>query len=305
MTRILECVPKFLTDEKKFYLLKCEIMYYLDVLHHKQQNTVKELTGINKAFEKYAEEINNFSQINMPWFVKGVFEENEIQQFLAVCRYALTKKLNLAHEQIFNDLILIKNKCENIKAVKLVMRYKIDFLCSTIQINKTDEISFEKYKARPNNIAIDGKYKKYTEKYILEELMKMNFTQQEGEVNHLLKKQDLDYYIHKCEQMLQNDGEALFNAEFQGEGGRFYISAEVKSFKRIQELINFSIIKLTLYGAIIFLAIILISVFGLGKILGYAIFGFIIGGSALYNGITTEYKNYKLLNDYLRIYGKQ
>src|SRR5256714_11239169 len=86
--RILQCVPKFLSDEKRFYILKCEIIRFIDRLHGKQQNKGTSLTQLSARFQSYAAEIDKFGEINLPWFLKdGIFDESEIQQLIAACKY--------------------------------------------------------------------------------------------------------------------------------------------------------------------------------------------------------------------------
>ena len=111
MDRIMECVPRFLSDEKRFFILKNEVICFIETLHKKQQYKNATLAELNTLFENYATQIENFNQSNMPYMVgKRIFTSEEIEQFLLVCKYSLLEKLNLSFKQVQNDLILFKEK---------------------------------------------------------------------------------------------------------------------------------------------------------------------------------------------------
>ena len=137
-SRILECVPKFLSDEKRFFILKCEVVFFLDTIQYNQQAKSKyaNLGDIQRLFEGYLNEIEKFDKSNLSWFVgKGIFTDFELDQFLSACKYALKRKLNLACRQVFNDLTLIKSKVIQFSIQNYFATYRIDFLNTTIDID--------------------------------------------------------------------------------------------------------------------------------------------------------------------------
>lgn len=305
MRRILECVPKFLSDDKRFYILKCEIIYFIETLHFKQQNKKTSLSQLNDLFENYAKEIDNFNQVNLSWFVgKGIFTETEIQQFLNVCKYALNKKLNLSFRQVQSDLTLIKRKLSDLKQGCFHANYQIDFLTSTVDLSNINQTTLNFTQLTKHEIILEGIFKQFAEQYILEELMKMNFSEQEGEVNHFVKSKDLDFFISQYKEILDQDNEASLKSEFKGEGGQLNLSLEVKSLNKIQASLFLSGAKLTLYAAIFVSAIILIFAFQLYKIFALLFFGGLIVGGMLLGGISTEFKTIKNLILDLKRYGK-
>lgn len=303
--RILECVPRFLSDEKKFYILKCEIIYFVDNLHFKQLNKKISLNQLNKLFENYSKEIDNFNQINLSWFVvKKIFSETEIQQFLNVCKYALNLKLNLSFRQVESDLRLIKLKFCNFKQVTLNASYKIDFLISTVNLSDINQTSLDFIQLNKFEIKIEGIYKQFAEKYILDELMHMSFSEKEGEVNQFIKAKDLDFIINQYEKFLAIDSEATIKSEFKGEGGTLNLSIEFKSIKKIKAALLLSKVKLTFKFIFLicpFILIIVLKIYGLFILL--VIVGFIIGGLLL-DYIKNELNVIKNLKLDLKKYGK-
>jgi len=303
--RILVCVPKFLSDEKRFYILKCEVIYFIEELHLKQQRKYISLSQLNELFENYAKEIDNFNKINLSWFVdKGIFNETEIRQFLDVCKYALNKKLILSYQQVLNDLNLIKTKLSSFKQGSFDANYQIDFLFSKVNLLNINQTTLDFVQFNSHEIKLDGIFKQFAEKYILDELMKIEFTEKEGEVNRFVNSKDLDFFISQYYEILNKNNEASLKSEFKGGGGQLYLSLEIKSLKKIHISLFLSVAKLFLYAGLFISAIILFFVFQLYKIFEILFFGGLIGGGILLGAISTEFKTIKNLNLDLKRYGK-
>jgi hypothetical protein len=285
-----------LTDDKRFHILKCEIVHFIDTLHFKQQNKNVSLSQINNSFENYAKEIDNFSQVNLNWFVKkGIFSETEIDQFLAVCKYALKQKLSLSYRQVQADLALIRTT--------FTANYQIDFLNSKVDLSQLNETPLTVIQLGSEQIRLEGIFKQFAEQYILEELMKMSFSEKEGEVNHFIKSNDLDFFIRQYFELLDKDSEASLKSQFKGEGGQLSLFLDVKSLKRIHASIVLSSAKLFLYAALLVRAIILVFVFELYKIVALLFFGGLILGGSLLGAINTEFRALRNLTLDLKRYG--
>lgn len=303
-TRILECVPKFLTDDKRFYILKCEIVHFVETLHFKQQNKAASLAQLNSLFEDYAKEIESFNQVNLTWFVsKGIFTEAEIQQFLSVCKYALREKLDLSYRQVQNDLTLIKSKFSGLKTGTFTATYRIDFLSSTVNLAQINEIPSDRARLPMAGVQVDGKFKRFTEEYILEELMKMSFAEKEGEVNRFIKAKDIDFFISQHNAIVDKGGEASLKSSFKGEGGQLSLSMEVKSLPRIHAAIFMSLAKLGLYAALLLVAAALVIIFHLYRVIVLLIIGGWIVAAALLGAINTEVQTLRSLKEDLKRYG--
>jgi hypothetical protein len=267
-TRILECVPKFLTDDKRFFILKCEIVHFIETLHFKQQNKTASLAQLNTLFEDYAKEIENFNQVNLAWFVsKGIFTETELQQFLSVCKFALREKLDLSYRQVQDDLSLIRSKSSGLKTGTFTATYEIDFLNSKIDLSQIDELPSNRCHLPMKRLQVEGKFKRFTEQYILEELMKMSFTEKEGEVNRFIKAKDIDFFIGQYNAIVESGGEASLKSSFKGEGGQLSLSLEVKSLPNIHAAIFMSLTKLGLYAGLLLVAAALVLFFNFTELL--------------------------------------
>ena len=303
--RILQCVPKFLSDEKRFYILKCEIINFIDKLHAKQQKQGTSLGQLNARFQSYAEEIDKFAEINLPWFLKdGVFDESEIQQLLAACKYALIEKLRQSYRQVQSDLELIKDRLSTMKPGTFSASYRIDFLNSIIDVSRIDRAVIQSIDVRPGIVRLSGGFKRFAERYILDELMKMRFCEHEGQINRLIKAQDIDFFLQQYRELLNRDEEVLLNATFQGEGGQLTLSLSAKSMRLVHAQILASSLRLCLYVALLLTAIALVVHFKLYGIVCGLFFITLAVAGAILGAIQTELKALRSLKEDWKKHGQ-
>lgn len=305
MVRIIECVPRFLTDEKRFFILKNEVICFIETLHQKQQNKTVKLSELNTLFENYSIQIENFDQSNLPYMVgKRIFTTEEIEQFLIVCKFALLEKLNLAFKQVQNDLILFKEKISSFKTGVFKASYQIDFLNSKIDLSNINEFHIDFIKLKQQEINPNGTYKQFAEQYILEEFMQMNFSEKEGAVNHFVKSKDLDFFLDQYHQINRKENEATLKSDFKGEGGQLNVILEVKSLHKIKSLIYLSSAKMIIYFAVLIIAIFLVVKFELYKVVILVIIGGLILGGILLENFKSEIQTIKNLKLDLKRYGQ-
>jgi hypothetical protein len=304
MNRILECVPRFLTIEKRFFILKNEVIFFIETLHQKQQHKNATLSELNSLFENYVSLIENFNQSNLPYLVgKRIFTPEEIEQFLLVCKYVLFEKLNLAFKQVQNDLLLFKEKISRFKTGVFKASYQIDFLNTKIDISNINEFQFDFLNLKLNQINPNGINKNFAEQYILEEFMQMNFLEKEGAVNHYVKSKDLVFFLDQYHQINRYENEATLKSDFKGEGGELRVILEVKSLQKIKSLIYLSGVKLIIYFTILISTIFFVVKFEIYKIVFMFILGCLFLGGFLLKNFRSEIQTIKNLKLDLKKYG--
>lgn len=305
MGRIMECVPRFLSNEKRFFILKNEVIYFIETLHQKQQNKNTSLSELNTLFENYQTQIDNFNQSNLPYMVgKRIFTPEEIEQFLLVCKYALLEKLNLAFKQVQNDLVLFKEKISSFNTGVFKASYQIDFLNSKIDLSDINEFQLDFIKLKQQEINPNGTYKQFAEQYILEEFMEMSFSVKEGAVNHFVKSKDLEFFLDQYHQINTKENEATLKSDFKGEGGQLNVILEVKSIHKIKSMIFLSGAKMIIYFAVLIIAIFLVVKLKLYEIVILVIIGGFILGLILLEIFKSEIQTIKNLKLDLKRYGQ-
>jgi hypothetical protein len=240
LSRIIKCVPRFLSDEKRFIILKNELIYFIENLHNKQQGKNANLSELNSLYENYAMQIENFNQSNLPYMVsKRIFTEEEIEEFLNVCKYILFEKLKFTYNQVQKDLVLIKEKLSNFRNGVFEAVYRIDFLNTKIDLANIYEINFDFINLNQKEIDINGTYQRFAEEYILEERSKINYLEEKGKNNYFIISKDLEVFLNEYHQVGFKENKSVPKSEFRGEAGRLNLTFEVNTLNLKNEVINY------------------------------------------------------------------
>lgn len=105
--RILECVPKFMTAKEQYKLLLLSapklIVPAVDWRIGARNGSLMSLATLHA---KYAQSIDTLktSTVNLEWFVKGVFSEQEIEEYVQCLRYVGMQKLQQSFSAVIEDL---------------------------------------------------------------------------------------------------------------------------------------------------------------------------------------------------------
>jgi len=233
MGRIIECVPKFLSPQKRLYILRCEIHNFIENAKEKLKFNDLKLSNIHIIFETLQKEIVNFNKKNLNWFIgKNIFPLEQIEHYLSVCKYALNERLIQSYKQTINDLNIISEKFKFFSREIYSATYKIDFLNVSIDVLHIEKYNITYVPLESLSLNLDTSFKKFGEQYILEELMKMSFYEKEGEVNASLKSKDIDIIFTHFMELINEKNEITMKSKFQGEGGLLEIKLEFIPIKK-------------------------------------------------------------------------
>ena len=86
--RIIEFMPKFLSDEKRFHILKEEIHTFFDSKRKDPKMESLDLQNINNSFSNIQATMLRFGKEDLHWFIgQNIFTEEQIEHYLKICRY--------------------------------------------------------------------------------------------------------------------------------------------------------------------------------------------------------------------------
>jgi hypothetical protein len=105
--RILECVPKFMTREEQYELL----LLSAPTLNGSwsdwgSTSTRSDYSQLDQLRVRYLQSINRIktSAVTLEWFVKGVFNEQEIEEYVQCLRYVAIEHYRKAFASVLDDL---------------------------------------------------------------------------------------------------------------------------------------------------------------------------------------------------------
>lgn len=247
MDRILECVPKFLSKEKRLFILKCEIHNFIEKAKGSFKNKDLNLNDWFTIYKSLQNEIINFNQSNLHWFIgKNIFPQEQIECYLSICKYALNERLLQSYRQVKEDLNVIREKFFLFTYSLDSASYKINFLNLNINLRDIEKNLIKYIPLYSLEVRIEESFKKFGETYLLDELMKMNFYENEGKVNLRIKSREIDIFFSHFKQLTKASNEITMSSIFQGEGGQLSMELEFMPLKKSIESILISTLKIIL-----------------------------------------------------------
>ncbi len=256
--RIIECMPKFLSDEKRFIILKTEIDKFLDAQKRVYEQTMfLGLHDINKIFSDIQSKILEFSKTDLQWFIgKNIFTEELIQHYLKICRFVLNEKIVQSYRSVSNDLNQIKVKLSNFSGDIDTAYYQMNFVkqegfngkkSKGIDVMNIKDYDLNFPPLKEFNFELDKAIKKFGESYFLEELMRLSFDEKNDELNSIQKGNDIDiFFAQFIESKHQADNEISMKGNFKGAGGILEMKLQFIPHKILIRVISACVIKLVL-----------------------------------------------------------
>lgn len=223
-SRILDVMPRFLTDEAKDKLGLHEFLSSI-------KNTVKSnqlKSSYNKetisSFEDFVKAIKNeldiINNVEIGYLRFNLISESEKREVLNISKYILKTKLQSVYNHITKDIELISPYFKKNNLDRFKINYKADFGKYSISLvdKELNKVSFPSFKL--NDIASNNKYNHYAEKYLAYELKEILQKRNNQIVEGLLTDKDINIFLAKYLELKNSqDCEVKMNAEFKGEIG--------------------------------------------------------------------------------------
>src|SRR5450432_1096452 len=303
--RIIECMPKYLADDKRFFILQEEVHSFFDKKRNDFNKNNISLSVINQCFIDFQKLILSFGKEDLQWFIgRGIFNEEQVEHYLKICRYVLCEKIIQAHRQVANDLELIKQKLSSINEIISGSSYHIRFFEKSICIDNIKKAGLSYTPLHTINFKIDESFKKFGERYFLEELMKISFAEKSKQTNTFLKSNDIDlFFSHYFELKKLTTNQVSMKSTFEGEGGTLSLHLEFIPYSVSKRSIYVASLKLLSYLGLSILLILIISLF-LEYWIILTLIGLIVWFGSIFPKLKEEIKNIRLAKNNIQKYGQ-
>ena len=298
--RVIDFMPLYLTDEKRFIILKSEIESFVENLTNTKQSKIA-LSEINSRFIDLQNKILDFNKDDLQWFVgKNIFTNDLIEHYLTICKYVLNQKLIQVYRSFTSDLLIIKNNLYQFNQPIELAEYDILFLNQTVNIASATPASIEIIELKTLNFNLDDSFKKFGQEYFLNELMKISFNEKQNTTHSEIMSSDINLFFTQFAALKSNTKSQIsMKSTFKGIGGNFRVNLEFIPINLSQTFLLKSILKF------VTLCVITFSVIG-SLFLFPVVWIFIVGGLAyLIPMAYKQFKNINLARQQIKKYGKQ
>ncbi len=246
-SRILELIPRHLSEEKIFHLLKIEVKHQIIQLREKYRHHSKFISELADVYQTELElisQIKNFSS-DFPIYKLHLSEEDKIK-FLGIFKYLLKQRLKLSYDQVKRDFDSISYFLSNIKHNWGEFEYTIDYLNCKVSINNDfgDMLFLPLRESELDDGNFQFKYKPYVDDFLLNDLNKIDYLKTSTNVEKIYNKNDFDSTIENFNKLLILDEDGAIKSEFVGFGGKLSVSITVKSLKKIRSEFYINVVLL-------------------------------------------------------------
>lgn len=305
MERILKCVPKYLSKEKKLFILKLEIIQFIERQQKKYEYKPIHFNQLEAIYEEFFNSIEQFDYNDLRWFVKDVFTKKEIDKYIEISKYVVKKKLEQSYHQVKSDLEILYPIVSKISFGVKTQFYTIDFFKTKFDLNTFPEITMRLWRKEVSPPSLDDNIDERMLSYLVDEILRLTYIHEAGKINQEISQNDLSILWKQYKDFLDNDNEADIFSEFQGKGGIFSIEIILKSkSKLIQEFILCVSKSIASFLGFLLMLFIFIK-FNLFKKGGILIIIFIIASIFLLIQAFSEYIKSKLLRMEVIKYGSR
>lgn len=247
MERILKCVPKYLSKEKKLFILKSEIIQFIERQQKKYENKPINCKQIDDIYKEFFNSIEHFDDKDLRWFVKDVFTKIEIDKYIEISKYVVKKKLEQSYHQVKSDLKILYPVVSQISFGVETQYYTIDFFKTKLDLNTFPEITMRLGQRGVPEPSLDENIDERMLTYLVDEILKLTYIQEVGKINQEISQNDLSILWKRYKDFLDNDIEAAIFSEFQGKGGIFSIKIVLKSKAKLNQEFVLSVSKSIAY----------------------------------------------------------
>lgn len=303
--RIIECMPKYLSEDKRFFILQEEIHSFFDKKRNEFKRETLSLPDINQSFLSFQKTVLAFGKEDLQWFIgRGIFSEEQVDHYLKICRYVLNEKILQVHRQVINDLNLIKHKLSSFNEPLNIASYYISFFDKAVYVGNIKMVVLTFSPLQSFDFKMDESFKKFGERYFLDELMKISFDDKRKQTNTILKSHDIDiFFSHYFELKKSSTNQVSMKSTFEGEGGTFSLCLEFVPYSISRRLIHVASLKLLSYLGLSILLVLIISFF-LDYWIILTIVSLLIWFNLIFPKIKEEINNIRLAKKNIVTYGQ-
>ncbi|MCU7490543.1 MAG: hypothetical protein HF312_02670 [Ignavibacteria bacterium] len=305
MARILKCVPKFLSKEKRLFILKSEIIQFIDRQQKRFENRSISYYNIDGFYKDFGNAIGSFSKEDLRWFVKDVFTKVEIDTYVEISKYVVQKKLEQSYNQVKSDLHILYSEISKISLGIVSAYYAIDFFKAKVSLSNFPDIKMQLITKGISAPTLTHDMDEWMLSHLIDEILRLTYIQELGNINQEISRNDLGLLYNQYNELLLNDKEAHISSEFKGKGGVFSIGIQLKSRAKLKHYFVLSTSKAIASLSGFVLEIYLLFKFNSFKYSGGLNYLYIIIAILLIIQVFSEYNNAKTFRMEAIIYGRK
>ncbi len=263
-SRILETMPKFLTNEAKeklslndfLSLIKRTIKSFERKQKSRKYN-FSDLTDIKSIIEMFRDEVKEINEIIIQQPRFGLLSDDEKNEAKDIVKYILNIKLQTVYSQLKNDLNVILPFMGRVTRGKVLVNYRLRGLNANFNFRNSKIISVKFPKFEIRAMHSKSRFDTFANKYLAYEMLEIHKRSLTTKSDGLINEVDLKIFFDQYEEFTYGENEVKMDSIFRGEAGELTINANIIPIKLLKLAILKSVYKIS------------ISILILGGIIGW------------------------------------
>lgn len=264
--RILECVPPFLQKDKQIKLLSFQIPSVIQQQKSGLNASVIKTSELEATYRSLASKVTDH-EYTLDWFVKEVFPDVELKEFLNVFKFTMLDCLRQSFKQVQQDLMLAHDILPDLDC-SVSLSYQIALLDCPIEIDVYPPPGAAHLNISMPEPSLITHFRVRYREILLDHALAQCKVETVAHANRQIAIADIENMVDQL-QCTKSDQEYDTTLEIEGHGGTLWLHLQKKNLIRLRYAIAQQTLKLMFAIGVCGVGVVWICIKGFWPVLLY------------------------------------
>ena len=235
-TRILTCVPRFLSREDQISLLKFSLPWIQTLKEADLSTAAITSDSLVQAYEEAALHVLE-RDFKLEWFINEVFSAEEVREFLQAFKFMLLKRLELSYQCVCRDLDRLNDLVGEVD-FPVSVNYNIHYLGRSLQLTSPTAPNSQAFRITQPVPKLFQTADHHLLKLLCDDAIQIRKEQENATVKSFVSSNDLQFALSQIQ--VGSSQEIDSRVEADGEGGRMILHFVRRDVQRIRSEVSMS-----------------------------------------------------------------
>ena len=229
-TRILTCVPRFLSREDQISLLKFYLPWIQTLKEADFSSSLISSDSLVQAYEEAARHVLE-RDFKLDWFINEIFSSDEVREFLQAFKFMLLKRLELSYRCVCRDLERLNDLVRRVD-FPVTVSYHIHYLGRSLRLSSPTAPNPQAFRITEPVPKLFQTTDQHLLKVLSEDAVQMRKEQEDATVKAFISANDVQMALSQIQVASSQEVESTLEAN--GEGGRITLHFVRRDVQRMR-----------------------------------------------------------------------
>jgi len=215
-TRILTCVPRFLSREDQISLLKFYLPWIQTLKEAELSSSSISADSLVQSYEEAARHVLE-RDFKLDWFINEVFSADEVREFLQAFKFMLLKRLELSYQCVCGDLERLNDLVRRVD-FPVSVDYYIHYLGRSLSLTSPTVPNPQAFRINQPVPRLFQTTDEHLLKVLSDDAIQMRNEQEDATVKAFISANDVQMALSQIQVASSQEIDSTIDAN--GEGGR-------------------------------------------------------------------------------------